>query len=225
MQGVPQGAASQEVEVNRQDLSWALQAVLPHAGSKSTVNFEPDWLYASDGYTIGMTPLVGVQGETGPFFMQPRECAELERWVRPRLVGEREQPVLLHLAEDGLHVGRADETAVYDWTEPGPANPQRPAAEVLAFIRRLYANPQTSADDLRVFNPDYAARFAAAKRDKGRDEVPDALVMHARQGIQMGAAVVTVGDNFIGALMGLTYEQAVVSPLLEEVLDLRSEAA
>src|SRR3954465_3710556 len=102
--------------MNRADLSWALSAVLPHAGRPprpSFVGIEHHenhlYVYSTDRYTLGIAR-VETRVESVSCQLTPKEATELEQFVRPRLVREREQGALLVTEGNELHVG---------WDVPG----------------------------------------------------------------------------------------------------------
>lgn len=215
--------------VNRADLAWALNAVIPHVGSKAEgldqVGFQIDncWpelsLYATDHYTLAIadldfhtgTPLAGAD-----FALPVKEAKDLLRMVRPTLKRhESEEVELLVVVNLGstdpgspqeLHVALAEpeddaerETAVFEVVTPGMGYDR--------VERRLKAIHDAEIESLSEhpdlpFNPDFAARFAKAQRYN-----TDRLILSPRMmdGLNYGASYVTVGSHFEGAIAGLTY--------------------
>jgi hypothetical protein len=64
------------------------------------------------------------------------------------------------------------------------------------------AHPETHPDI--PYYPDFAARFAKAARKE-----TDRLILSPRsaEGLRYGASYITVGENFEGAIAGMSYEQ------------------
>src|SRR6266498_1713540 len=124
--------------VKRDDLSWALDAVLPHAGKTRGkvpgkapyVGMEirsdriSEWelnkrlyLYATDGHTIGIARIpISEVSIWEPFYLPTGgEAESLQKWIRPHRKAEEEQRVVLVLGElseeeplPALHVGLQD---------------------------------------------------------------------------------------------------------------------
>ncbi len=121
--------------VKRDDLSWALDAVLPHAGKARGkvpgkapyIGMEvrsdriSEWehtnrlyLYATDGHTIGIARITMSESSTwAPFYLPTNgEAESLQKWIRPHRKAEEEHQVFLvvdQLSEEeplaALHVG------------------------------------------------------------------------------------------------------------------------
>lgn len=204
--------------VNRGDLAWALAAVLPHCGkteATAVVGLEPYgdalYAYASDRYTTGIARI-------RPFTdlhecLSTREATELMRFVRPGRVAEHEQEIILGHDLGELHVGYVDadgellDSAVFE-TVTG----QLSLGPLLAAVDCLDSAP-LEFDEL-IFQPSLVAKFAKAQRAE-----TDRLRILPRRVIDRnGAAVVTVGTDFIGAIAGLTYDQlgtATVADILQ----------
>lgn len=185
--------------MNRQELSWALRAVIPHAGG-TTVGLEQrhDWLYvyATDGYTLGVARVPIPSFVPLQHTLTAKEAIELEHYVRPNLVAEKDGMVGGAVRDTELHIGIADESGVFD---------AKLAPDGLTLPMRLIHH----AIDLRrewtpiAVNPAYLARFLRAG---------DALRFEAKsefrsvKGEESGALLVTSSDNnFTGLVMNLAY--------------------
>lgn len=196
--------------MNRQDLSWALSATLPHAGKTAQTALvglvvAPDSVlaYATDDYTAGIARIPHGVAEDFELQLPNREATDLMRFVRPNHVGDREQEVILRIFEGELHVAIPEDTAVFTLTEQ-PVN----LNAVLSFMGKLNNAPKEWQH--AIFQPSLLGRFAKAEREQG--ERLRLYPRHANQ--RYGAALVTVGDNFIGAVAGLEYDDAGDRPLL-----------
>lgn len=194
--------------MNRADLEWALKAVLPHVGTRQQgldrvgLEFRGGVLcvYATDRYSAGVAMIPG--GPDWHFALDAKEAAELMRWVRPQRVAEREMDVVYAVEDGELHVGWGDdeyfESGVFETVDQYPAYDV-----VLDMIHRLHAAEREF--EACIYQPKLMERFAKAQRAD-----TDRLTILPRRAVigngLSGAAVVTVGDDFIGAVAGLTYE-------------------
>lgn len=190
--------------MNRSDLSWALSSVIPHAGRQPATafvglafNHDATYAYASDGYTIGIARVPGwAEGSAGEVHLSPKEATELMRFVRPGKVAEHEQKLFFAAREVELHVGFDGDAEVFD-----------SAAASLTLTHLLQRVQLIDRCEVElhecVYQPKLFERFAKAQRVEG-----DRLRMFPRRGRsgKYGAAVVTVGTDFIGAIAGLEYD-------------------
>lgn len=198
--------------MNRQDLTDALNAVIPHIGSTELTAFvglesrgDILWAYATDRYTVGMARIDN--GPTLNCHLSPSEAKDLLRFVRPSRKAHEVEEVEIALGFTGetqseLHVGLSEDSAVFDLVH----SPLHLLA-ITEFIERLY----NSAPELQqcVYQPSLLGRFAKAQRGE-----TDVLALYPRQANDVyGAAVVTVGDHFIGGVSGLTYRD-VIDPII-----------
>lgn len=194
--------------MNRQEFSWALQAVIPHAGSTGTVMADVDKLAATDSFTAGVVEDL----DLGCYFeMERREAQALERWVRPERAADREQEVRLatNVQNLELHVGLFDHGDVLDSAVFDMLDPEREIVgpRMTAILRsvseiRWFAKSGGESAPLVVANPDFLSRFAKAAQNGS----PMALYGRLRHGITM--AYVEVPPKFYGAVMGLPKERA-----------------
>jgi hypothetical protein len=204
--------------VNRGDLAWALAAVLPHCGkteATAVVGLEPYgdalYAYASDRYT---TALARIRERSSlDVALVAKEATELMRFIRPVRVAEFEQDLAILPQPGELHVGvwvedgELGDSAVFETTSSALS-----LKPLLGLITALHKAPLEW--DEAVYQPDVLAKFAKAKRAD-----TDRLRIFPRHIIDRnGAAVVTVGTDFIGAIAGLTYDQlgtATVADILQ----------
>jgi hypothetical protein len=184
-------------------------------------------IYATDGYTVGVARISCIQPRGESFALSKREAQDLLRFVRPTLKRHDSEMVQLLLAPklvtdipviDGVAVEEADgelhvglQTALPgegEKTEPlsevyEVITPEATFQDVYGLIRRVRpAHPETHPDI--PYYPDFAARFAKAARKE-----TDRLILSPRsaEGLSYGASYITVGENFEGAIAGMTYEQ------------------
>lgn len=187
--------------MNRADLSWAIKAALPHAGrtvETEVVGFEQRdghlYVYATDKYTLGIAR-VPFDGALPATFLLARDAQDLERFIRPNRVPEREQAVELLVHQDEMHVGfdsmEGDDTAVY-----GTADRHFGLSDMLGKVAQLWALQPTTEI---VLQPRLLEKFQKA----ARVDVEQCWVWPTTQD-NGPAAVVAVGTDFIGAIQGLT---------------------
>lgn len=212
--------------MNRADLAWALSAVLPHVGKRDPHNLVglhySDVLYAfaTDRYTVGIARI-----EEGPHVslaLSVPEAQDLMRYVRPTLVATKEQEIVTGARPGELHIGLAEtddieaDSAVFDTID---ADVVSQFDYITEFCRQLFIRP-TEWDGC-VYQPDLLARFAKAKRTDG-----DRLRLMPRHAQDLfGAALITVGTGFTGAIAGLTYEELQAAPLASFLQTERKSAA
>jgi hypothetical protein len=188
--------------MNRSDLKWALDAVLPHVGKTAQTNvvgLEQSahsflTVYATDRYTIATASC-----EAGPNVdvrMTSQEARELLRFIRPSLKAHEEQEVVMlddHV-EHELHVAHDDDSAVFEMIE-SPIN----LHDLNNFMTKLWV----AAEEYQhlIFWPRLFGRFAKAERHE-----TDRLVLSPRHtSDHYGAALVNVGEHFHGAIVGMEY--------------------
>ena len=188
----------------RLDLSWALKAVIPHADklTHDLVVLESGngllHAYATNRYTFGIAQTMD-EGFRFACNLSIAEATDLERFVRPSLVGQRTQEVILLHRDDELHVGYEGESAVFE-TKPQVFLSFEHLLGQVKMMRSLPAGRSHW-----VLNPDFGAKFekAAQKGDPmhlwhfevQNDDNPYA------------ATLVAVGDNFLGGIAGLTFDR------------------
>lgn len=207
------------IPMRRDNLAWALTAVLPHCGSSrelATVGIESGLrgtlLYATDRYTVGVArigPALGISAT-----LPKSEAADLLRFVRPSRVAEQEEHIETLLDDrGGLHIALQSDSAVFE-TEPSRFN----FGDITLRLRLLEALPNEF--ERLEYNPAFAVRFAKAKR-----ETNDRLcITPKRFKGRNGVALVTVGKDFLGAIAGLSYERSEPSTVAG-FLELEGEAA
>jgi hypothetical protein len=187
--------------VNRSDLKWALDAVLPHVGKTAQTNvvgLEQSansflTVYATDRYTIATASC-----EAGPNVdvrMTSQEARELLRFIRPSLKAHEEQEVTMVEHEGELHVAHDDDSAVFELVESTFS-----LAELDSFMNKLRSAREEY--EQIVYWPRMFGRFAKAERHE-----TDRLVLSPRHtSDRYGAALVSVGEHFHGAIAGMEYE-------------------
>jgi hypothetical protein len=194
--------------VNRADLAWALNAVLPHVGKRpetAVVGLQRDAdfqlvAYATDKYTFGAARIP--DGPELDVLLPTSEATDLLRFVRPANKKQDVHEVITAARGAELHVGLVDEdgetfdSAVFNTTE----NSDLTLAYLEGFTDRLAAAP----DEFQacVYQPKVFARFAKA----GREETDRVQLLPKHISDRNGAALVLIGDHFVGAISGLTYE-------------------
>jgi hypothetical protein len=203
--------------MNRADLAWALNAVIPHAGTAvqglNFVNLTSHhgalFVYATDNYTSGIARVnEGPAGFDG-MALSVKEATDLMRFVRPQLVGDRDVYVFAepHYTDAGrleLHVGfdnpkdETFESEVYDALD---SSPRLDLDWMLGRIRLL--NDEAPIEDDLIVNPKLLEKFAKAAR-----ESTDRLwILPRTVDERHGGAVVACGQNFVGAVSGLSYDE------------------
>lgn len=205
--------------MRRDDLAWALTAVLPHCGSLpelATVGIESGlrstYLYATDRYTVGVARIGPALGFSAT--LPKSEAADLLRFVRPDKVAEQAESVETLLGDrGGLHIALQSDSAIFE-TEPTVFT----FADITLLLHSIKALPNEF--ERLEYNPAFASRFAKAKR-----EANDRLcITPKRFKGRNGVALVAVGKNFLGAIAGLSYAQS--EPfMVDEFLGLEGEAA
>lgn len=198
--------------MKRVDLAWALSAVLPHCGTDrqglNYVGLEYRtgmlYAYATDRYTAAIARIPdGIEIYTA---LPSKEAADLMRFVRTDYVPEREDDLAYAHVPGELHIGldrqinkdgtRKEDSAVFDLIEPDVT-----LDFLLDWIARLNA-AEPEWDEL-ILQPKLAEKWAKASRADS-----DRLRIYPRHtSDRNGAAVVTVGTDFIGAIAGMTYDQ------------------
>lgn len=191
--------------MNRAEMSWALSAVLPHAGRYPRPSFvglehRGDWLYVytTDRYTLAIAripcdPFKNVERERfAEHTLSVKESTELERYVRPNRVAEKDEKVLYAVTDNELHIGLADESAVFEASSPDGE---------FEYLLGLVNTARGTAVEWQpvTVDPAYLARFAKAKRGDGPVRI------EPKAGNQSGALLITAGEDFIGLAMGIAY--------------------
>jgi hypothetical protein len=197
--------------MNRADLSWALNAVLPHVGNEKNglnqvgLDFRDGatFVYATDKYTAAIARVNDGMDFRGA--LPTKEATDLMRFVRPQRVPERDAYVFMEQhGEHGeeLHVGFDDfagsafESEVYETCEP------KMRLDFLLDWIRAIDRSAVEYEEL-IVNPKLMEKFAKAQRADS-----DRLWIRPRKNAEAyGAAVVAVGTDFIGAIAGMTYDQ------------------
>lgn len=211
----------------RTELGWALKAVLPHCGSQvkqlDMVGISRSYVYATDGYTAGIARC----DSTGVARLTSRDASDLQRWVRPTTKKTEDQPVVLKVTDTELHVGLLDaddqlvDSTVYE------LDTRRPELEdeIVGWIRQT--EHLIAGGDLLAYKPDLFARF-----DKARREETDRLRLYPKctdrlGGVLVGVGLVTVGDDFLGLIHGLTDDGVGCGdhPVLKTILTATGRAA
>lgn len=203
------------VEITRDELAWALTAVIPHAGSAAR---ELDWIgleadpflaellvFATDSLTVGVAKAhLSHQDEMEEgqvFYLTVKEAKDLLQYIRPNLVAEKAEVLQLLVAADELHVaqkqpsegGRSQNEPLSGvWSVRVPGAPFQAVWEV---IERTWARTRRAGHF--VVPGKSAQKFARAERDG------DVLNVYPAVDGDKTAAVVTVGLDFIGAVAGI----------------------
>jgi hypothetical protein len=188
--------------VNRADLSWALNAVLPHAGTTkgNYVGLEARagllYVYATDDYTsavarISLTEKLGFE----QVFLSKTEATDLMRFVRPTKKAHDTEVVRTRLFSSELHVATDDDSAVFDTVLPDLTLDM-----LLKLFSSIAARPALR-DDI-ILSPSLTAKYAKAQRYD-----TDRLRIYPYHGVNIrGVALLTVGADFIGAVAGMRIE-------------------
>ena len=206
--------------MNRSDLAWALGAVLPHVGTTKGkyVGIEARggqiYVYATDAYTAGIAriPLgTEVDGFRHSYrcSISKSEAQDLMRFVRPAKKAHDAGELTVHAVGEELHVATAEDSAVFDLVSDNPVTLDL----ILEVVSATLSLPHDNATI--VLQPSLAAKFAKAQRYE-----TDRLRIYpfGGWGDVNGLAVVTVGEHFIGAVAGLTYEPPLDLSVVESFL-------
>lgn len=181
------------------------------------------FVHATDKYTLAIAR-VDDAPSTICTALPVKEATELMRFVRPNRVGERTTEVsAATFAVEGyesaeFHVGFDNldgefESEVYETCEP-----KLPLDSQLAWLRRLNDRPDDT--DNLIVQPKLLEKFAKAAREDG-----DRLWILSRQVDEVhGAAVVACGQNFVGAIAGLTYDDLGEATLASFLTDQKAAA-
>lgn len=212
------------LSLNRAEFAHALKAVLEHSGTADSkldwVGFGGNQLYATDGYSAliwhsGYGP--GMQD----WKLSVKEAKELLRYVKPNRVREKDEEVQLldhqnpETGEWELHVGLF---VPLDETKPVESQIDNAGttydSEVYSLLDTTYSDLSTKTlwgaiehyAAERLFSSDWVVQSALVARFKSAEiEYGDRTHWYLSGRSQDGAhaAVVTVGSNFIGCVMGL----------------------
>jgi hypothetical protein len=196
--------------MNRGDLAWALGAVLPHVGTTKGPYVGIDrrdsqiYVYATDTYTAGIAriPLATESDGFGyRYSMSKGEAQDLMRFVRPTKKAHDTEELTVRAVGMELHVATAEDSAVFDLVTDNPVT-----LDLILDVIRATADLPVEMFGI-IQQPSLAAKFAKAQRyDSDRLRV----YPFGGWGDINGLAVVTVGEHFIGAVAGLTYEPSSV---------------
>jgi hypothetical protein len=194
--------------MNRADLAWALGAVLPHVGTTKGKYVGIDrrggqvCAYATDTYTAGIARIpLGAGpapfGHSYRYSMVKGEAQDLMRFVRPTKKAHDTEELTVQAVGMELHVATAEDSAVFDLVTDNPVTLDL----ILDTIRATADLPVEMFGIIQ--QPSLAAKFAKAQRyDTDRLRI----YPFGGWGDINGLAIVTVGEHFIGAVAGLTYE-------------------
>jgi hypothetical protein len=208
--------------MKRSDLTWALGAVLPHVGTTKGpyVGMEgrdgQAYVYATDTYTAGLARIPLGAVDFWNLSMSKSEAQDLMRFVRPTKKAHDTEDLTLRDLVEELHVATAEDSAVFDLATDNPVTLDL----ILDTIRATADLPVEMFGIIQ--QPSLVAKFAKAQRyDTDRLRV----YPFGGWGDINGLAIVTVGEHFIGAVAGLTYEPSGTSNTLESFgIPLRSSA-
>ena len=184
--------------MTRAELTYALTAVLPHEGNRKggvglTVREGELLAYATDGYTTGLSRVTWPQVPPFDVCLPVSEARDLMRFLRPSRVDEQSEAVEL-LSQDGeLHVAIPGDSQVFTLKEPTYS-----LDDLLALMRKVHGLPTEFSDCL--YSPLLLGKFAKAQR-----EANDRLRLYPKRtkNGKIGAAVLTIGTQFIGAVAGM----------------------
>lgn len=187
--------------MNRSELRYALDAVLPHVGSiDATARVGVDYrdgtayLYATDRYTFGV---VRTPDDSPPVSGQlpTKEAKDLLRFVRPSTKATEVEPVTMLTRDLELHVAIPNDSAVFDLVPPSYS---------LADLDALFASISAAEVEWsqQIYSPELFGRFAKAGQREG-----DRLRLRPARGGRAGCAVLTLGEHFYGGIAGMTYEE------------------
>jgi hypothetical protein len=207
------------VLVNRQHLYNALDSIIPHVGTPTrlldVVGFEDCGddiqLYATDRFTAGVARIhkaTGTIGTLSPVQLPKSEALGLLRSIRPTLKAHSEDTVQLIVGpaefpggEDelsevhtALHAQWGDEDAVF--FGPAVTGSDITYDKLMQLVAQMCQ--RGDEDTPLIFNPAYLARFNKAAVD---DSVK--MRIHPLRKGEAGAAVVTVGSDFLGMIAGM----------------------
>lgn len=197
--------------MNRADLAWALNAVIPHCGKTEqtaivglTFVNGVTYVYATDTYTLGIARIT--ESADVNLWLPAKEATALLRFIRPGNKAEQAEELAFGIRPGEFHVGydsamvETDDgmtnAIVFDSVDEGP-----PFAYFTDFIGRLLVQP--SEFDQCIYQPAVMAKFAKAQRA----ETDRLYIMPKHVSDRNGLAVVRVGDDFLGAIAGLTYDE------------------
>lgn len=194
--------------MNRSDLRWALDAVLPHTGRTAetdVVGLTQDGeynlvVYATDRYTFGAARVAA--GPHVDVRLTTKEARELLKFVRPERVAHNDHEVIMLVRDNELHVGFCDEdgetytSAVFDTVERGAD---------LNYLERFvdWLSEHETEYQACIFRPKIFGRFSKAERY----ETDRLHLLPKRLDDRHGAALVMVGKHFVGAIAGMSYDQ------------------
>lgn len=219
--------------MKRVDLAWALKAVMPHVGSEvqglKHVGLEYRagklYVFATDRYTAAIARVNDGINVTGS--LPKDEAVDLEQFVRTSYKTEEEDDLAYAVQEteygDELHIGfdrqidrfggREEDSAIFGLDEP------RLALDML--LGRIGAVDEAPFEwDEQIYQPKLFERFA--KADRGSDRL---RIFPHREIDLRGVAIVTVGQDFLGMISGLTYDDQGASTVADWPLQRQPQEA
>lgn len=195
--------------MKRSDLSWALSSVLPHVGRNHeytdcvgiTTRDGVGYVFGTDRYTVGVARVEAATDDID-VRLSAKEAVELERFVRPSYKAEESGLLSFATRDLELHVGlerqtHRDGTTESDTTFFDAKTHRLTLDYLLDTVGELYGLPESLAGLIHA--PATLERFTKA----GRTDA-DRLTFYPRKTPLSGAAVVTVGADFVGMIAGLT---------------------
>jgi hypothetical protein len=160
-----------------------------------------DWIgvqdgtcYATDRYSIGIAVFREHPGLLAPFHLPLSEAKDMVRWLKPVKVNQRKDSIRAEVHGLELHIGIEsfeDETLtteIYELYPPGEITLQSVRGQVLRIAKDIRNNEPVTV------LPQTVDRFVKAAEIEG-----DRMRLYPTG----YAAVVTVGNNFLGAVSQL----------------------
>lgn len=201
--------------VTRSALWWTFQATLPHCKDTLGLSTSDDrlWTWGTDGYTIGISRAYDPDQEPCEVVLTHKIALDVMRWLRPTRKAEHVQEIQLIVRGEEFHLGAYDvsqlpgelvDSAVfaYDWHDPDDGVTPAPAR--LDYLREHIARISKQRVEMSqmVYQGPLLARF-----DKATRSTMDRVRFYPRRlDSRHGAAIVTVGPDFLGAISALTYD-------------------
>lgn len=209
--------------MNRAELSWALSAALAHAGKPPALSFvgiehRKDWLYvySTDRYSLGIAripyPDTPVANGYARNLLTAKEATELERWIRPGYVAEREQNVAYTATDTELHFSDGVDSTAFT------AGRDSKLDELLALVSAAISLPLEW--DSVALNPAFVSRFTKAIRDGSRF-----VRLEPKRAKGSGVWLATVGSDFVGLVMNLAYSFTPAADLADWPITAKEQTA